>query len=906
MPTRSNRSTAGFPWSRVAFMVASLLFVFAAAAGWQVGAPAVFALDDGLARTPPMGWNSWNCFGTRINEAIIRQIADAMVSSGMKDAGYEYVVIDDCWMAPVRDAQGRLQANPATFPSGIKALADYVHSKGLKLGIYSSNGLRTCQGLPASLGYEEVDAQTFAEWGVDYLKYDFCYSEMADCEIDKIAVAGVEYEAESPANEISGGARIRYSSVCSGKRTVMGIGEGSGSLQFNNIEVPSDGQYELTITYVHTTNPANPRAVFISINGGPGERLRLINPGGQRSAINTLTIPVTLKSGKNTIKFYNPYTTREITVQNYKKMSEALRATGRPIVFSICEWGTHSPWLWGAQVGHLWRTTGDIQDNWGSVLNILDRQVGLEQYAGPGHWNDPDMLEVGNGGMSETEYQAHFSLWCILAAPLMAGNDLRSMSEATRAILTNREVIAVNQDPLGVQGRKIRDDGDHEIWVKPLVNGERAVLFFNRGEMPARMAVPVEEVEEAVLQLLAEVGRAGEAGQAGQAGAAAARGKVSGEPAAEDRVYVVRDLWSHRDFTVAREMVAFVPAHGVAMFRVRRGAPGEAPPALLLTIEPRPGAAGATYVPAGETRTVTVTVVNYGPVSARDLRLELALPPGWSARPLSCCGSQVAGADTPAPAARLAVVPPGESGAIDWEITSPAGAPVGTVTVPIRAVYRYDAGPAPRAAGPSSVGPGSVAGSAAGTSSGSAAGSPSPAAPASAAAGDAATGSGLALAQQEVMTVLVVPPPAPVQTSYLSDLEWVSTTNGWGPVERDRSNGETGPTDGRPIRIGGQAYARGLGVHAPSRVTYYLGGRCSTFRAVVGVDDEVGDQGSVVFQVWADGVKVYDSGMITGRLPGREVEVDIRGVEELTLVVTDGGDNKDFDHADWANAEVII
>ncbi len=303
---------------------------------------------NGLALTPPMGWNSWNTYGCNISEATIRKQTDAVVASGMKDAGYSYVVVDDCWHGD-RDAAGNIQANPDRFPSGIKALADYVHSKGLKFGIYSDAGARTCQNRPGSRGHEFQDAAQYATWGVDYLKYDWCHGESLDA----------------------------------------------------------------------------------------------------RAA--------------------------------YETMSDALRATGRPIVFSICEWGTHQPWQWAASIGgNLWRTTADIDGSWASVLNILDQQADLTEFAGPGHWNDPDMLEVGNTGMTDDEYRSHFSLWAILAAPLMAGNDLTTMSPVVSAILTNREIIAVDQDVLGIEGRRAVKLGDTEIWVRPLADGSQAVVLLNR------------------------------------------------------------------------------------------------------------------------------------------------------------------------------------------------------------------------------------------------------------------------------------------------------------------------------------------------------------------------------------------------------------------------------------------
>ena len=308
---------------------------------------------NGLALTPPMGWNSWNHFGCNVSAPLIEGEADAMVASGMKDAGYRYVIIDDCWQV-ARDANGNIVPDPERFPQGMKAVADYVHGKGLKFGIYSDVGDHTCQMRPGSRGHEYQDALQYARWGVDYLKYDWC------------------------------------------------------------------------------------------------------NTGGldARSA--------------------------------YATMSDALRATGRPIVFSLCDWGRYQPWLWGAEAGgNLWRTTGDISDAWSSLLTILDLQVGLAGYAGPGHWNDPDMLEIGNGGMTDTQYRAQFSLWAILAAPLIAGNDLRRMSAATRTTLTNREVIAVDQDALGIEGQRVWKDGDAEIWVRPLTGGSEAVVLLNRGEQPA-------------------------------------------------------------------------------------------------------------------------------------------------------------------------------------------------------------------------------------------------------------------------------------------------------------------------------------------------------------------------------------------------------------------------------------
>jgi alpha-galactosidase len=373
-----------------------------------VSAPAPIAP---LASSPPMGWNTWNHFHCTIDESLIREATDAIVASGMRDAGYRFVNIDDCWAAP-RDTDGNLQSNPEHFPSGIAAVADYVHARGLKLGLYGAPGSRTCANISnaypgrlGSLGHETQDARTFAAWGVDYLKYDWCGADQDGLE-----------------------------------------------------EIPA-----------------------------------------------------------------------------FTQMAEALRATGRPIVYSISEYGHQQPWLWARNAGaNLWRTGGDIVDFWGSVRVILIRQSQISAYAAPGGWNDPDMLQVGNGGMTDNEYRAHFSMWALMNAPLLAGNDPRSMSAATTEILLNREVIAVDQDWGGMAGFKLRDDGDAEVWKKPMSDGSVAAALLNHGEQTQEISVTP-----------AELGLR-------QAG-----------------VYHARDLWAHTDSELADALQATVPPHSVAMYRVR-------------------------------------------------------------------------------------------------------------------------------------------------------------------------------------------------------------------------------------------------------------------------------------------------------------------------------------------------
>lgn len=336
-----------------------------------------------LALTPPMGWNSWNLVEADVSDPLIREIADAMVSNGMRDAGYEYIIIDDYWVGG-RDHHNRLFPDTKRFPHGMKALADYVHARGLKLGIYSDAAELTCGGVTASLGFEELDAKTFADWGIDYLKYDYCNA------------------------------------------------------------------------------PVDVVTAFV----------------------------------------------------RYKKMGDALKATGRPMVYAICEWGQRQPWLWArAAGGHLWRTTYDSRDVWqtnskaveqAGIMDIFDLQEGLEQYAGPGGWNDPDLLMVGLLGQGKSsslgghfkgctmvEYRTHFALWAMLAAPLIVNLDVRSMDAETSAILLNSEIIAINQDALGVQGSTIYRNGDLQVLSKKLSGGDVAICVFNRSEKPLSFNVDI-------------------------------------------------------------------------------------------------------------------------------------------------------------------------------------------------------------------------------------------------------------------------------------------------------------------------------------------------------------------------------------------------------------------------------
>lgn len=506
------------------------------------------ALTNNLALTPPMGWNSWNYYGCNISDPIIRGIADAMATNGMMAAGYQFINIDDCWQVS-RDTNGVIVPDPTRFPNGIKALADYVHSKGLKLGVYSDHGLETCQGRPGGYGYEYLDANTYAAWSVDYLKYDNCNLPVGD-------------------------------------------------------------------------------------------------------------VPQT----------------------DYARMADALMKSGRSITFSLCYWSFAS---WEPASGNLWRTTGDINDSFASMVSNLNGNNPPAFLAGPGRWNDPDMLEVGNGGMTATEDQAHFSLWCIVSAPLISGNNLTAMSAQTFSILTNAELIGVDQDPAGEQGIALANTGTNQIWVKPLGTDftTKAVGLFNPNTNAVTITVNWTDI-----------------------------GLLAGNA-------TVRDMWAGANLgTFNNSFTTNVPAHGVVALKVLGTAP---------------------------------------------------LLPGLG-------------------------------------------------------------------------------------------------------------------------------------TNYLTALQPVYSYVGWGSLTNNKSIG------GNPITLNGVVYAQGLGVHAFSGVEYRLGGIASRFQSDIGVDDEVGANGSVVFHVLADGTEIFNSGVLTGGAPHQSVNLDVTGVNRLTLGVSDADDGINFDHADWAGALVVV
>ncbi len=454
-------------------------------------------LDDyqnGVAQTPPMGWSSWNTFRNRINEKLILETAQAMKDNGLIEAGYKYINLDDCWQSSLRDENGELVGDYETFPNGIPSLVKKVNALGLKMGAYTSNGTLTCEDLPASLGRESIDAYTLAKWGIEYFKYDYCHhipiSKYAplvySISISQFDGHPIEYSVHNA--RLNGLARFMTNTKLPTGSYVSGLDANMGSITYDNIEADEDGKYVLTVNMLKKGNYE--KYLVAKINDSEEYEL-LFPPQKKYNVTARFQVIVNLKAGKNTIKLFTPVTnSADSEMYQYIRMGKALKnATSRvakerkqkekPIVFSICEWGFGKPFNWGAKAGNLWRTTPDIRPWWVWIKIIYNHNVKLYKYASKGHYNDPDMLEVGNGKLSYNQNVSHFSLWCMMNAPLILGNDLRNMSENVKNIVTNKNLIAINQDPLCKQAKRVKK-GTVDILAKPLSDGSTAICFFNK------------------------------------------------------------------------------------------------------------------------------------------------------------------------------------------------------------------------------------------------------------------------------------------------------------------------------------------------------------------------------------------------------------------------------------------
>ncbi len=632
------------------------------------------ALDNGVALTPPMGWNSWNqvrCYG--LNENVVKATADAMAANGMAKAGYDNVVVDDCWQGG-RGADGALFSNPDRFPGGMKALGDYIHSKGLKFGIYAVPGSETCAnhwdaypiyGL-GSLNHEQQDADTFASWGVDYLKYDWCRAD--------------------------------------------------------------------------ETDNLNRQAAFA-------------------------------------------------------KMRDALKQTGRKMVYGISEYGVTQPWTWGKDIANLWRTTSDIAPTWASISGIINSQASLSQYAGPGGWNDPDMLQVGNGSLTDDENRSHFGMWAMLSAPLFMGTDLTQLSPETLKTVSNAEVVAVDQDPLGKQAVRVRNSGGIQVWAKELSGGDIAVALFNTTAQQQLISSNVGEV------------------------------KGSG-------AYSVRSLWDGADvLNTSSAFSATVPSHGTALLRLT--------PGTIPGLPSVPGIGGKVTLAPGASGTIPVTVQNIDQSALAGASLTFAATPGLT---------------LPTTAVAVPSIAAGGTATVQVPVTAGSKA-AGSYTVPVTI----------------SVGgkefPGSV-----------------------------------------TVKVLLA------DSVYVSDLTWDNSTNGWGPVERDMAVGGNAANDGPAIKLGGVTYPKGLGTNSPASVTFTVDAQCTTFRSVIGIDDDViaraakdGVTPRSTFEVYADGKQVYAKTIAQGIDQPQTLAVDISGAKVVELrnnLVGTASTASWHAWADWADAKL--
>lgn len=521
--------------------------------------------SNGVALTPPMGWSSWNTFRNFIDEKLIKEMASAMEKTGLRDAGYKYINLDDCWQSSLRTEDGKLQGDLTRFPGGMKKLVDELNAMDYKVGLYTSNGTLTCEDLPASLYNEAIDADTLAEWGVEYFKYDFCHNEAIPTiapELIKICIGKsgeadiIEYQAEH--GEISDGARVIEDEKVENGYMVGSLCGGLGKLRFPCVDIPEDGEYSLTIVF----RKGGKKRKFLVVNVNGEKEYDCYFPESKGfTPDGRLQVKIHLNKGINSLEFYNPVASRMDSAQRqYIGMGRELQRATReyaqknnvpekPICYSICEWGLNKPWKWGAKAGNLWRTTHDIRPIWASMLAIYESNVRLYKYASPGCWNDPDMLEVGVGSLTMEENRTHFSLWCMMAAPLILGNDIRKFinedgsvdaDNKVLEILKNEELIAIDQDKRGIQAKRIYTNLFTDILVKPLENRELALCFLNKTKEEKEMTVSLNQLHNEIYVDL---------------------------PFAEK--YQVTDLWEKETFDLCGNISAKVAPHGVKVYRIK-------------------------------------------------------------------------------------------------------------------------------------------------------------------------------------------------------------------------------------------------------------------------------------------------------------------------------------------------
>ncbi len=473
--------------------------------------------SNNVALTPPMGWSSWNTFKNRIDQELIYESAVALKEKGLLDAGYKYINIDDNWVSPLRDEKGNLQGDLVTFSEGIPALVKKVNDLGVKLGIYSSNGTETCEDLPASLFHEREDALTFARWGIEYFKYDFCHNVPISNYAPLVYAIEIVKKGERQGQfilckeaRLEGFAKFMPCKDLPNGQFVSGLDRNEGAMVFDNIDISAEGEYILTV-HIHKKGEYR-KALMAQVNNA--ENYMIDFPSQKHYNVTAkFQIFVKLKKGINKIRLFNPIgSLADSAMLQYQNMGKQLQLASKqvaqenkteekPIVFSICEWGLRQPYKWGATAGNLWRTTPDIRPVWSWIMVIYLRNVRLNKYAKVGAWNDPDMLEVGNGNLTYDENVSHFSLWCMMASPLILGNDIRKITQNVLDIVTNKNLIAINQDVLGIQAKRIIA-GSVDVLVKPLSDGSTSVCVLNRSNRKKKYQLKLSDVyQEAYSQL---------------------------------------------------------------------------------------------------------------------------------------------------------------------------------------------------------------------------------------------------------------------------------------------------------------------------------------------------------------------------------------------------------------------
>ncbi len=520
--------------------------------------------SNGTALTPPMGWSSWNTFRQNISEELILSTAKAVKDSGLLDAGYQYINLDDCWQSSLRDKDGRLQGDLEKFPNGIQPVISQINRMGMKVGLYSSNGTLTCEDLPASLGREELDAKTIADWGCEYFKYDFCHHKVISGEAPVIEALEISEPGKSAGltlypedAELTGRARVlNIKKLPSGKGIGM-LNHAAGTAVFRPT-VNKGGTYVLTIL-IYKQLATREQYLQVIVNGKVNEvffpTAKGFTPTGRTQAM------IELKEGVNEIVLTNPVVTAaDSSFIQYSRMGSALKKAAhkaavekgireKPIVFSICEWGMAFPWHWGSRAGNLWRTTPDINASWKSIQLIYSHNIKLYKHACPGAWNDPDMLEVGNGKLTANENKTHFSLWCMMAAPLILGNDVRLLVGSDSApienhpvlkTVTNKNLIAIDQDPLGKPAKRIKKVRGVDIIGRPLANGDIALCFYNPSAHVKGFSLDLNEIlNDEYLDFT------------------------------EEQTYQLHELWSDEHFS-ARTVSASLQKHECRVYRISR------------------------------------------------------------------------------------------------------------------------------------------------------------------------------------------------------------------------------------------------------------------------------------------------------------------------------------------------